>query len=193
MAIYRHYLCPDCNGTFKFLHHPNDSAPPDRCQLCKSWMREDIEPTFVPTAPSIKKSAIVRSMDQTYRAMEAASIERAKDAAELAGVPESEMSHLKITNMKDPSSVRAGENSVIAPPSNAVGQLMKQHPGLGGGFNPLSVGGNVVPGQMLAAAAHSGDAPHAGERTRSNVVASHRDRAHQMQMRGQMGSYSGKG
>lgn len=194
MAIYKHYLCPDCSGTFRYLHHPSDSPPPDRCELCDSWMREDIEPTFVPQAPGIRKSAIVRSMDQTYRAMESASIERAKEAADMAGVPIAEMSHLKITNMKDPSSVREGETSVIPQPTNTVGQLMKQHPNLGGGFNPLTIGGAAVPGQMLAAAAHSdGIAPHAGNSVRHVVHTSHRDRAWRMQMHGQMGSYSGKG
>lgn len=199
MAVFRAYRCPDCGGIFKFLHHPSDAPPPDQCQLCHAWMRDDVpEPVFVPQAPGIRKSLIVKSMDQTYRAMESASIERAQEAADMAGVPVSEMSHLKITDLKDPSNMRAGDISAVTPPAgtgagqNQVAHMMQQMGNnIGGGFNPLNVAGSAVPGQMLAAQAHSGDAPHAGEAIRSTVGSTHRDRAWAMQQRGQMGSYRG--
>jgi len=125
--------------------------------------------------------------------MESASIERAKEAADMAGVPEADMSHIKITNMKDPSSVREGESAAILPSNNQVSQMMKANTNIGGGFNPLIVGGTAVPGQMLAQQAHSGDAPHAGEAVREKIVQSHHDRAFQMRIQGQMGSYKERG
>lgn len=138
MAHYQSYRCPDCQGLFRHMHHPDDSPPPDRCPLCGAWVSEDAppEPAFIPQAPGIRKSAYARSVDQTYRAMEQSSIERADDAAalleaEYARQPKDEMadygllkvmhkeqaaelkSSLKITDMKDPSQMRAGDNAVI--------------------------------------------------------------------------------
>jgi hypothetical protein len=194
MAFYQYYRCPDCGGTFRWLHHPSDSPPPNRCELCKAWMNLDVpEPVFVPLAPGIRKSPYVKSVDQTYRAMESASIDRAREAADIAGVSEAEMSHLKITNMVDPTSLREGDVSAITPSQDNITKFMQSNPGIGGGYNPLNVGGAIVTGEQLAAAAHQGPHPHSGDTIRAATASSHRDRAWQMQRAGEMGRYTGKG
>jgi hypothetical protein len=136
MARYQHYRCPECGGTFRFLHEHSDTPPPDRCPLCNAWVSEDEppQPVFVAQAPGIRKSAYTKSVDQTYRAMEQSSIERADEAAALlesdyAAQPKDEhdglvkatqkeqiaqlRSELKLTNMKDPSQMREGDTAHI--------------------------------------------------------------------------------
>ena len=60
-------------------------------------------------------------LDKVYRAEEAASEKRAEQAAEMAGVPVSEMSGLKITNMRD--NMREGDVAAI-PVQNDVTRQM---------------------------------------------------------------------
>ena len=170
MARFVHYKCPDCQGTFRWLHHPSDSPPPDRCTLCNAWVAEDEPPqeVFVPLAPGIRKSDYAKSIDQTYRATEEASIARADDAASqlmdayrkenqespFEGNPDvlrelqknqvAEMrSGLKITDMKDPSSMREGDNAVVSKPAQVPGAGFQSFEGAtardalgaGGGMN----------------------------------------------------------
>jgi len=118
MARYVDYRCPECSGKFRWLHHPSDAPPPDRCPLCHAWVSEDEPPEqiFVPKAPMIKKSLMAKSWDQTARAIEEASIQRAKMVADEFGVPESEVSHMKITNMREPNEMREGDTAVISSP-----------------------------------------------------------------------------
>ena len=148
MAKYKAYRCPDCGNTFRHLHLLSDlSDYPDRCPVCKSWVSEDEPPEaiFTPQAPGIRKSAYTKAVDQTYRVMEAQSIERAEEAADmlhqayrdedrnnpLQGDPavlrdlqkhqiDEVKSGLKITNMKDPSQMREGESAAISSPANPV-------------------------------------------------------------------------
>ena len=212
MAVYRYYRCPDCGSKFRYLHHPNPEEDPfdGECPICNSG---GAEITFFPTAPGIRKSPLVKSVDQTYRGMEEASIQRAKeaesiawDAARASGMTDTQirdtkitdMSNIKITNMRDPSEMREGDTASIGPPptSPVVHSLKNMAAqGGGGGFNPLvTAGGNVIPGQVLAQNAHAdGIQPHAGEFIRQATNMSHNERAWKMQKAGEMGSYSGKG
>ena len=165
---------------------------------------------FTPQAPGIRKSPLVKSVDQTYRAMEEASIQRADEAsgmawdhAHAAGMTDAQirdtriadMNEIKITNMRDPSEMREGDTAAITPsrPSPVVQNLQAlQAQGMGGGFNPLNVNGQAVPGQLLAGAAHEGVYPHAGENTRRALSTDHAERSWRMQKAGEMGSYSGR-
>jgi hypothetical protein len=149
MAKFQHYRCPECGGVFKFLHERSDTPPPDRCLLCNAWVSED-EPVFVPQAPRIKKSPFTKSVDQTYRNMEEASIHRADEAAgilesEYAAQPKDEhdslvrvmqkeeianlRSDLKITNMRDPSEMREGDTAHIPKPTMASGASFQPYAG----------------------------------------------------------------
>ena len=98
MAFFRHYECPDCAGTFRFLHHPVDEPPPNFCPLCGSNM--NVEPVFVPSAPHIAKT-IGKTADNVYRQMEKASVDNMAAAAELAGGDAADYGALKIDDMAD--------------------------------------------------------------------------------------------
>src|SRR5690349_4958424 len=132
MARFIVYECPDCRGRFRWLHHPSDAPPPERCQCCGAWMSDDEPPieVFEPAAPMIRKNVYAKSIDQTYREMERQSADRANEAAsiledsynaqphdeEFSGLLKATQaeqvaqikSELKITNMADPSSTREG-------------------------------------------------------------------------------------
>src|SRR6516162_1009258 len=116
MAKPKHYHCSACNGIFKFLHVLSDEPPPSCCQLCGAIMDAAVEPVFVPQAPGIRKSLLVESESKLYRRMEAASIQRAREAASVAGVPDAEMSHIKITNMRELGEMREGDTAAISQP-----------------------------------------------------------------------------
>lgn len=98
MAIYKDYRCPDCKGTFTFLHHPNNEPPPDHCHLCGSYMGE--APEQAPTVINIA-TAKGKVGDKLYRQMEAATEARIEAAAEMTGGDKSDFAHMKMTDMKD--------------------------------------------------------------------------------------------
>ena len=105
------YKCPDCSGTFDFLHHPSDEPPPERCELCGSYMGDN-----PPKAPNIFKLSVGtakgKNPDKIYRQMEKGSEERVQAAVEMAGGSSSDYSNLKITDLKD-----ARHEGEIAAPS----------------------------------------------------------------------------
>lgn len=136
-----YFRCPECGGTFPDLVKPHDQTTwADRCKLCKAWMSSDEPPAqvAVPTAPRIRKNNRVKAVDQTYRQMEEQSIRRANDAASMLEGAYAEAgkadpiegnpalvqdfqksqiadmrSSLKVTDMKDPESLRPGDSSYI--------------------------------------------------------------------------------
>ncbi len=107
------YECPDCKGQFDFMHHPSDEPAPDRCELCNAWMGD--EPEKVPVLHLNFGKEKNRVVDQVYRRMESASIENANQAAEMTGASVSEMSAIKITDLK--TNQREGDVAAVAPVS----------------------------------------------------------------------------
>ena len=109
--------CPRCRGRFPF---DATKGFPDRCPLpgC-DYVAPERDNTVIPM-PSLR-SASMGANDKVYRDMEKGSEVRAQMAAEAAGVPVSEMSNLKITNMRD--NVREGETYAM-PVRNSVTQQM---------------------------------------------------------------------
>ncbi len=123
----RTYACPDCGGQFDFLHMRREDPPPAGCKLCGADMT-GVAPEI--SAPHIARS-IGKVADNVYRQMETASEARAEMAAEAMGVPVSEMSAMKITDLKD--NARAGEiTAVAAPASNPVSDFMGRASGATG-------------------------------------------------------------
>ncbi len=110
MARYVTYRCPDCKGEFEFLHHPHDEPPPSHCQLCNSYM--GAEPPKAPVIYLNIGTAKNKVGDKLYRELEESSIARAKEAAEMTGASEADMSAMKITNM--PDNTRAGDNHAVS-------------------------------------------------------------------------------
>lgn len=117
MTIMRKYQCPECNGLFTYLHHPNEDVDPVRdCPLCGYTIRDDVDNVYTQaiTAPVIHKQEN-KSADIVYRAMENASAVRAEEAANALGVSVSDVADMKITDMKD--NLREGD--VAAMPTTA--------------------------------------------------------------------------
>ncbi len=90
--------CPKCRQAFPW---ESGKELPDECQLCHEYIGPDPDrDVTVITAPFIR-SQKMKAVDDVYRQTEAGSETRMKIAAELTGAPVSEMTSLKITDMKD--------------------------------------------------------------------------------------------
>lgn len=210
MARFAHYRCPDCSGVFKYMHHPSDAPPPDRCPLCHSWMNLEEPPSeeFVPKSPGIRKSAYAKSVDQSYRAMEDSSAQRAEDAADqlrdayarqeresphdgdraiLTDMERNQIdelkSGLKITNMRSPSEMREGDSAVIQPSAEAAAERLSIGPS-----KPMF---QTFEGPPPNHAPGIGP-PNPGDMARQAITGSHGSRAAAMIRAGNLGSYSGK-
>ena len=134
--------CPECANKFyaKTVYGV--------CPYC-GHEAEEPDDTIIPM-PSLR-SATTGATDKVYRDMETASIHRAEEAARMAGVPVSEMSHLKITNLRD--NVQVGETYAM-PISNPVTQQMDMMKARG---MPTGFVGNQYAGDVK-----NGFAPNAG-------------------------------
>src|ERR1700731_795905 len=88
--------CPDCKG--KFPWEPTKGYP-KACPLCGFDTSIDEDATAI-VLPAFL-SAGSKANDKLYRDMEKGSEFRAQAAADMAGVPVSEMSSLKITALND--------------------------------------------------------------------------------------------
>lgn len=110
--------CPQCEN--KYVWKAGNEPPPEFCPNpdCSWEDKRRADDDIV--MPFIRSPHMARS-DQTYRDIERASEVRAQMAAEAAGVPVSEMSDLKVTNMRDAR--HPGEVAAI-PVTNAVSQQM---------------------------------------------------------------------
>lgn len=165
------YRCPDCAQTFRW---PAGQNPPDFCPACGSFVGEEYDPSAAPCAPAVVTKP--HSLDKVYRAMEEGSAHRAQLAAEHLGVPEADVSALKITDMKDRP--HEGENSAVFRP-NPVSNLMQQA--------PTGHVGMVGPsGAAYAQAAHSGPYPHAGAFAARDVSHWHARMARAIEQQGQI-------
>jgi hypothetical protein len=179
MAFNRFYRCPDCEGTFKFMHVLQDDPPPDRCELCGSWMNLDIppEPVFVPQAPAVR-SGKAKAVDDVYYGMEDSSRLRAEMMAQVGGGSASDYAHTHITNMKDNS--REGDIAYVPPPPNPVTQMMAAAP---------QVTGHQANAMAFAEANRHGVGAYAGEGARKAVVSQHHQQVASLVGAGRIGSY----
>lgn len=89
--------CPLCREAFPWAP---GAAFPERCQVCKQRIGHDRDDDDI-VMPFVRSNGRTASVDKVYRDMEAGSEIRAQAAADMAGVPVSEMAGLKITNMND--------------------------------------------------------------------------------------------
>jgi hypothetical protein len=132
--------CPGCRKPF-----PWDPAIdlPERCPLkgcgyvAKKRDPEVDENGEIVIAAPFLRSHVMKANDGVYRELERSSEVRAQLAAEMAGVPVSEMSHLKVTNLRD--NTRSGE--VAAMP--VVNEVTKQMDMLRARGLPVGFGGQA--------------------------------------------------
>ena len=149
-VVKRRVQCPQCAHKFYAM------SIWGCCPEC-GYEAEEPDDTVI-TLPSLR-SATTKATDKVYRDMETASIHRAEQAAAMAGVPVSEMSHLKITNLRD--NVQTGETYAM-PVKNPVTdqmEIMRQR-GMATGF---------VDGSGFAANVNQGFAPRAGANVLDNI------------------------
>lgn len=170
MASYksRSYQCPDCEGTFSFLHTVTDGVeepPPSYCALCGSYV--GAEATALPSNFRVG-STRAKSSDRTYRAMEDASDARAQMMADQTGLDKSEFSHTKITNLRD--NLRQGDQAAKLPP-NPVSQMMDATPNRTGMMQNAAAVGYAQATQVGPGAGRHGHS------TRTMLQASHSQRS----------------
>ena len=114
MAVKFRLQCPKCTWKFYAM-----SLYPDCCPRC-AYVYDPEPGDNVISMPTIRTVA-GSMLDKVYRDAEKASEHRAELAAEQAGVPVSEMSGLKITNMRD--NMREGDIAAM-PVRNEVTRQM---------------------------------------------------------------------
>lgn len=118
--------CPDCRKSFRY--DPLDGHP-RYCPLCNADMGEMPDDNVI-SLPAFL-SPRTKAADDVYRQAESASIVRSEKAAELAGCDVSEMSSLKITDMR--STKHAGDIAAV-PVVNDVTRQMEAVNARGGQF-----------------------------------------------------------
>lgn len=152
-------VCPECRGKFPW---EVSLGYPKSCPLCGFSIGHDRADDDI-VMPFIR-SAKTKANDALYRQMEDASEVRAAQAAEMAGVPVSEMSALKMTNMQD----ARREGDIAAPPVTAANNSVLAHMEATnqGGFQ----GGNAV---EYSGAVQTGPEPNAGARMRTQLQQHH--------------------
>lgn len=155
----------------KFVHVGDDY--PDECPLCHAYVGLDGKPEVSLPAISLAKN---RSPDLLYRGMEDGAKHRIDVAADHLGIPTSELSDLKMTNMKD--GLRPGD--ISAPAVRKVNDVQATF-------------GGATPEQHAATlqAVRSGPSPNAGSGQIPVINSLHQKFAKQMVARGTQNSYTG--
>ena len=139
MALIR---CPDCRE--KFQWDITKYGYPDVCpnKACQSRIAHDREDDDI-VMPFVRSSTRTKARDQVYRDMERGSEVRAQAAADMLGVPVSDMSGLKITDLND----RQRPGDIAAPPvNNIISQTMNNNPSFGFGSAGLEYSQTVATG-----------------------------------------------
>lgn len=138
--------CEHCDAKFEWPH----ANPPDECPICGAYVGDEgKDPIAIPFISSAKN----RSADSVYKAMERSTEHHANVAAEMAGVPASEMSAMKLTNMQD--NLREGDISV----REVVNPVSQQMDAMKARGLPVGFGSN---GAALSPDVQSGPFPNAG-------------------------------
>lgn len=150
--------CPGCKSAFPW---DTTAGWPRFCPLCSYDTSMDDNPEVA--APHIG-TLKGKSGDQVYRQMEQASERRVEAAAEMAGVDKSEMSSLKITNLRD--NLRTGDIAAM-PVVNDVSRAIDQAP------SHFGFQSNQSAAAEYASSAHAGPYPYAGARAKNMVRAMH--------------------
>lgn len=161
MALIR---CPACRVKFKWditRGYP-EFCPNEDCSTRIAHDRADDDIVL----PFIRSTERTKAVDKVYRDIEQGSEVRAQAAAEMTGAPASEMSSLKITDLRD--NQRYGEHAVQLQ-NNPVSQMMQQNPHTFG----FGSAGVQYSGQVS-----SGDAPNMGAHMRNFIRNEHSKTGH---------------
>lgn len=147
--------CPACREKFKY---DVSEGWPDSCPICKTDInnRRADDDVVMPNILSYK----TKNNDKVARDIMNGSEQRAEMAAAMAGVPVSEMSSLKITDLNDRNDTQFSAKEVI----NPVTQQMDMIRARGG-----QVGFGATQAAEFAANAHTSVEPYAGARAQKRL------------------------
>lgn len=152
--------CPTCRE--KFPWKPTDGMP-DECPLCQSVVASD-RPDDEICLPAIQLQA-TKNNDKLYRDIERGSEVRMQIAADKLGVPVSEMSDMKVTNMND----RRDAEIAAMPVRNAVTEQMERASQHGGNYGFQQTLGQPSPGQTFGPGVRTGAVVIDGKVVGNNV------------------------
>jgi hypothetical protein len=151
--------CPGCGDTFKW----SAKGWPKFCPMCGYTtampQRDEIQSPYVSAG---RPKALLQSAEQTYRELESSSARNAIAAADAAGVPASEMSSLKITDLN--TQLRPGDIAA-KPVVNDVTRFMDRNRQVVTQMQANAMG--------YAAQAHSGKDAYAGARAFAALRGAH--------------------
>lgn len=160
--------CPECRVKFKW-DFTDKKRWPEACPnpKCKAEMGGDKDDDVI-CMPSLKGAATSR-IDASYRELETSSEARMHMAAADAGCSASDMSALKITNLRD--NVQIGE-TYMPEVRNEVTATMEaaQQRGIQMGFTGQN-------GAEYGGAVQTGPAPNAGAKMRTSLQQMHAQRS----------------
>lgn len=208
-TVTRRIQCGLCGGVFSQTVDRRSAAMPDECPLCHDtgspteqalvWRSREQREADQAVQKMVSEGrgpgyradarAQLRSEEQVFRAMEAGANFRAEAAASDLNVPVSEMSNLKITDMKD--NPKPGENSAKIPMSqDALGmQNWAKQQSFQDSTGKAFVGsGSIINGKQVGTMVGPA-AGHHGEGMRSLITQTHAQKAAEFAGRGQMGKY----
>lgn len=148
MTVIYKFRCPDCGEEFRAVDKPDW----DFCPKCKTSLKTNNDEICMPFISSAK----AKSPDKVYREMEQGSEFRANAAASILGVPVSDVSDLKMTNLRD---THYGETAHV-PVVNDVTRLMDAAPDATG-FQQL--------GAQLSAGTQVGPLPNVGAKFQTHL------------------------
>lgn len=151
--------CPLCREKFKY-----DVAEgfPDDCQVCGKRIAHDRDDDDVVIPYFLSEKT--KKTDGVARQVMDGSETRAELAAQMAGVPVSEMSGLKITDLNDRNDTQVSAKPVV----NDVTRHMDQMRSKG-----MNVGFQRQQAMDYAANAHTGALPYAGAKMRTRLWNAH--------------------
>jgi hypothetical protein len=152
--------CPDCRGKFRW--DPTKGMPKN-CALCGAYVGHDRDDEDI-VVPFIRHASTTAS-DKVYRDMERGSDRRAEMAAETLGVPVSEMSGIRITDLNP----TRHEGDVAAVPVNNEVSRAVEAPQSPFGFQRDS-------GLGFSGPVASGPFPNSGARTQTMLRGAHAER-----------------
>lgn len=150
--------CPSCEDKFRW-DFAAQSKWPKACPLCGVSMGEEVSDDEI-RMPSLR-SAKTDAVDGSYRQLEKSSEHRMEQAAAAAGTSVSEMSALKITDLK--TNIVAGE-TYVPEVRNAVTERMDQMKQMG-----APVGFSGAQASELAAQVRTGPHPNAGAKAMQSI------------------------
>jgi len=159
--------CPACKTKFRWL--AETEGYPSNCPQCNAYVGHNRADDDV-VVPNILAFS-TRCQDGVYKAMEKASEHRMYQAAEMAGCSPSEMSDLKITNLRD--NMKQGEIAAMPVVNDVTRQMDKIRT-----MNPNAQIGYGGPdaGIGFSAAVPTGPYPSAGARTQQAFRRAHAER-----------------